>query len=93
MLQMGESDIREDLQLDEQLAAQTLSVNGGPVAFSCNKKQSDAARNRKDRAVINHSSVTNAVPQQTSNNACDQSQKPNHGVRRERRDSNPRPPA
>jgi hypothetical protein len=54
------------------VVAQTLSVNGGPVAFSWNKEQSDAARNSKDRAVIEHSSVTDVVPQQTGDNACDQ---------------------
>jgi hypothetical protein len=59
-------------RLDYQVAAQTLSVNGGPVAFSWNKEQSDAARNRKDRTVIKHSSVTDVVPQQTSHNARDQ---------------------
>jgi len=55
--------------------AQTLSVNGGPVAFSWNKEQSDAASNSKDRTVIKHRSVTDVVPQQTSYNACDQFQK------------------
>ena len=43
-------------------------------AASWNKEQSDAARYSKDRTVIKHSSVTDVVPQQTSDNACDQSQ-------------------
>ena len=47
----------------------------GPVAFSRDQEQSDAARNSKDQTVIKHSSVTDVVPQQTSNNACDQFQK------------------
>ena len=57
-----------------------LSVNGGPVAVSWNEEQSNAARNSKDCTVIKHSGVTHMVPQQTSNNACDQSQKSHDGL-------------
>ena len=52
-------------------AAQTLGINGRPVVFSRNKEQSDAAGNSKQRTIIKHRSVTDAVPQQTRNNACD----------------------
>ena len=36
----------------------------------------------KDRTVIKHSSVTDVVSQQTSDNACDQFQKPHDGAAR-----------
>src|SRR5438552_18160770 len=72
---MRKRHIRKNLLLDSQVAPRTLRVNGGPVAFSWNKEQSDAARNSKDRTVIKHSRVTDVVPQQTSDNACDQFQK------------------
>src|SRR5579864_701958 len=57
-----------------------LRVEGEPVAFSRNKEQSDAARNSKDRTVIKHSGVTDVIPQETCDNACDQSQKSNDGA-------------
>jgi hypothetical protein len=72
---MGGSDIGRNLLFDWQGATQILSVNGGPVALSWNKEQSDAARNSKDRTIIRQSSVTDVIPQQTCDNACDQSQK------------------
>ena len=43
---------------------------GGPVAVSWNEEQSDAGRNSKDRTVIKHCSVTDAVPQQTGDTVC-----------------------
>ena len=59
----GQDRHSKEFILELAVVAQTLSVNGGPVVFSWNKEQSDAARNCKDRTVIKHSSVTDAVPQ------------------------------